>query len=103
VDPAIHRLEGTRAFLPHAEKLTLAEVTIDEAPHHGLGCHATTLCPADPVRDPRHHTMARPLRGSAIDESAVVLIVGSRAPFRGVAHSDTELLWPLLVERHAAP
>ena len=89
MDPAIHRLKGTRAFLPHAEKFTLAEITIDEPPHHGLGCHAATLCPTDPVRDSRHHTMARPLRGSAIEEGAIVLIVGSRALFRRIASSDT--------------
>jgi hypothetical protein len=103
MDPAIHRLDSTRAFLSHAEELTLAEVTIDEAPYHGLGCHATTLGPTDPVRDSRHRAMARPLRGRAIEESAIVLIVGSRAFLCRVAHGDTELPWRLLVERHAAP
>jgi hypothetical protein len=92
VEPAIHGLKGTRAFLLHPEKFALAEITIDEAPHHGFGRHAAPFCASDPVRDSRYHTTARALRGSAIKDGAIVLIVGSRAPFRGIARSDTELL-----------
>jgi hypothetical protein len=91
VDPAIHGLEGARAFLLHPEKFALAEIAVDEAPHHGFGRHAAPFCPADPVRDSRYHTMARALRGSAIKEGAIVLILGSQAPFRGVTSRDTEL------------
>jgi hypothetical protein len=103
VDPAIHRLEGTGTFLPHPKKFALAQIAVDEAPHDSFGRHAAPLGPANPVRDSRDHPMARALRGSAIEDGTIVLIVGSWAPFRGIASRHTELLWLLLVERHAAP